>query len=585
MKKKPCLYYYKYIFIIFISALFISCSITKCPDNLITGNLGKNVNSPEDDYLPKIYENYLYFSSKRDGDVENIYKSKIRRKSEYSTAVIDTKLPLYSLTNYGSIDFFINIENNTRELYFAATQLKNKSDRNIYYSSLIDNKWSIPMELSDAVNSEFYESHPAIAPDGSFMVFTSDRPKGFGETDLYISIKNSDGSWTSAKNLGKPINTESPEITPFIGPDFTLYYSTKAYSKNDNFDIAKAKYLGAGKWDKPQVMRGPINTSADEIGPMIYDDMIYLSSNRKGGCGCYDLYEFDLCGPVLITGDIITGGLEIKPEGTVELLNTNNQILATLAVNNTGKYEVEVPPKMNYILKYTNKCLSEFVQTQPIAIACSDSSVLKYIVNFNLPDNLRIFTTEKYNVPFFVSGYYFPNTKENLNTLRMRFQYGLIGSDDSTKYIENPGPEYDIFADSVNKALDEAVDFILSRLAFLSISCTEGKEKLTIKVTGYADPRPLSNNAKYNGLDIEDPLNRINIQRGESMTNEILSTLRAYYTSKFLQTYLSKFSKYLENSNKIEWFLEGKGIDNSDAMPNELKRKVKIEIGVRKVEG
>ena len=65
------------------------------------------------------------------------------------------------------------------------------------------------------------------------------------------------------------------------------------------------------------------------------------------------------------------------------------------------------------------------------------------------------------------------------------------------------------------------------------------------------------------------------------MTNEMLSTLRAYYTSKFLQSYLMKFSKYSDNTNKIEWLLEGKGIDNSDAMPNELRRKVKIEIGVK----
>ena len=232
MKKRLYYNFLKYFYLIIISALIISCSSTKCPDNLAAGNLGKNVNSPEDDYLPKIYDNYLYFTTTRDGSVESIYKSKIRRKYDFSGAMLDTKLPLYALTNYGSIEFLINNDNNLRELYFTASQLKNKADRNIYYSKLYGNKWTQPIELNDAINSEYYESHPALAPDGSFIVFTSDRPGGIGETDLYISIKNSDGTWAPAKNLGKSINTEGPEITPFIGPDFTLYYATKSFSKN-----------------------------------------------------------------------------------------------------------------------------------------------------------------------------------------------------------------------------------------------------------------------------------------------------------------------------------------------------------------
>jgi hypothetical protein len=53
--------------------------------------------------------------------------------------------------------------------------------------------------------------NPFVSPDESYFIFNSSRPGGFGGTDLYISYKKIDGSWTNPKNLGNIINTSTNE--------------------------------------------------------------------------------------------------------------------------------------------------------------------------------------------------------------------------------------------------------------------------------------------------------------------------------------------------------------------------------------
>lgn len=61
--------------------------------------------------------------------------------------------------------------------------------------------------------------NPYVAPDESYFIFNSSRPGGFGGTDLYISYKKTDGSWTNPKNLGNIINTATNECGSEITDD------------------------------------------------------------------------------------------------------------------------------------------------------------------------------------------------------------------------------------------------------------------------------------------------------------------------------------------------------------------------------
>jgi len=72
----------------------------------------------------------------------------------------------------------------------------------LYYSILTKKGWSQPFNIGDVVNSEFWESQPAIAPDVRSLFFASRRPGGFGGSDIYVSYRMPDGSWGEPLNMG-----------------------------------------------------------------------------------------------------------------------------------------------------------------------------------------------------------------------------------------------------------------------------------------------------------------------------------------------------------------------------------------------
>jgi hypothetical protein len=325
----------------------------------------------------------------------------------------------------------------------------------------------------------------------------------------------------------------------------------------------------------------PINTEEDESGPTIWEDKLILSSNRRGGCGGYDIYSFDLCGPVFVDGQVEAQGWVMPLKGKIELIDSDGKIQMETSTDDSGRFSFNVTPKEKYNIRYTNDCMPEFPLLQPIEAPCSDTTTVRLVVKISLPEEMNQFSFEKYNVPFFVSGYYIPNTTENLESLRLKFNYNLLGTSDTTHYIENPGTKYDQYASVVEQALSDAVDFILKKCEYLRGACATGNETISITVSGYADPRLLSDLARYDGSSIDDPDVNIKVMRGEPMTNELLSSLRAYYTMKQLIMILEKKDNYEDIKERINWQIEGKGIDEESSLANEFKRRVDIKIQIK----
>ena len=103
------------------------------------------------------------------------------------------------------------------DLYFASNR---DGGWDIYVSKYVNGRNAAPEKLSDAINSEFGDWDPFLAPDESYMIFGSNgRSDGFGESDLYISFRNEDGTWTESKNMGNRINTPYREVDPVVSPD------------------------------------------------------------------------------------------------------------------------------------------------------------------------------------------------------------------------------------------------------------------------------------------------------------------------------------------------------------------------------
>jgi Tol biopolymer transport system component len=153
-----------------------------------------------------------------------------------------------SIENYWSepqnIGFPINNESydlhptvtNDGTLYFVSSRKGGKGRMDIYRSRLVDGHYLIPENLGNSINTEFAESNPYIAPDESYLIFTSHgRSDGYGKYDLYISFRRTDGSWTKAKNMGNKMNSKDNESTPNLSHDGKYFFFTSARNSYDSY--------------------------------------------------------------------------------------------------------------------------------------------------------------------------------------------------------------------------------------------------------------------------------------------------------------------------------------------------------------
>jgi len=120
-------------------------------------------------------------------------------------------------------------------LYFASRRRIRREEGDIYGSRFLDGQYGEPETLGDAINSEFYDAWPYIAPDEQYVLFESSRPGGYGGTDIYVSFRKRDGSWINAVNLGEKINGKGEERFVSVSPDGQFLFF--ASDRNGNMDV------------------------------------------------------------------------------------------------------------------------------------------------------------------------------------------------------------------------------------------------------------------------------------------------------------------------------------------------------------
>lgn len=119
-------------------------------------------------------------------------------------------------------------------IYFGSDRAGGKGRTDIYRSRLINGKYAEAQNLGDAINTQFNEFEPLIAPDESFLIFMAGgRADSAGGFDLCISY-NRDGSWTKPAHLGNKINSSGNEYSPTISPDGKYFFWTSTRGSSEN---------------------------------------------------------------------------------------------------------------------------------------------------------------------------------------------------------------------------------------------------------------------------------------------------------------------------------------------------------------
>ena len=124
-------------------------------------------------------------------------------------------------------------------LYFFSCRNDGLGGCEIYMSQFLNGQHLDPANLGPAVNSEMNDWDAYIAPDESYIIFSSqNREDTLGEQDLYISYRK-DGVWSKARNMGNRVNSSSDEICPSVSLDGKyLFFTTRRRGKADIFWIS-----------------------------------------------------------------------------------------------------------------------------------------------------------------------------------------------------------------------------------------------------------------------------------------------------------------------------------------------------------
>lgn len=87
------------------------------------------------------------------------------------------------------------------------------------YSRIINGEREAPKPLDKVINTGKWTAHPFIALDESYIIWDSERDGGYGDSDMYISFRQRDGSWGAAINFGDKINTSGEDGGGYVTPD------------------------------------------------------------------------------------------------------------------------------------------------------------------------------------------------------------------------------------------------------------------------------------------------------------------------------------------------------------------------------
>jgi len=232
--------------------------------------------------------------------------------------------------NYGSISF----TKDGKEAYFTKNQKVNHgiSELEIWTAKRKkNNDWSkfTKLSINEKGTSIF---HPAISEDGTKLYFATDQDGGFGGTDIYVTVKQSDGKWSTPVNAGETINTAGNELFPTYYGGY-LYFSSNGHGGLGGLDVFK--YLP--ELNRVENVGAPVNSNKDDLGYSKIGTGGYFSSNRYGSDDIFE-FEYDPKERIKLYGKTVINKLARK-DVQVKLYNINrDRIVDSTLTDSAGKY-------------------------------------------------------------------------------------------------------------------------------------------------------------------------------------------------------------------------------------------------------
>ena len=474
----------------------------------------------------------------------------------------------------------------------------------LFRVSSLDGAMSAPVAL-ETVNSPWWDAQPAVSPDGKWLVFASDRieaapsveDRGSRPPQLWISARSEDGGWGAPTLLPAPINTGEGEMSPHIAADGTLYFATLRWPES-GFDIVRSRLLDDGSWSEVERLAAPINSDANDCFPFVTDDrlQLLLASDRSGGSGGYDIWcaEVPYCVEVVADVQLLEperdGSMQSRPGPQVAMEIIDPATGRSVALGRTGDdgrfapdaclragrtYELRPGNASCYqaadVLRFTTPVPDENRAVVPLRVELTGPLLPEFQV---LTDT----------IPFFVTGYWYPNTTSELERLRGRMNDNALPN---ANFIAMSDYDYDFAAQRVDRWFAHLYSEIEHMIVPMLDSCYTGVDTLLISVLGHVDPRGLA----WGRFDESETVRTesMSVAPGTVMQkqdgNVKLSHLRAFYTMRMIDNTMRERSpryRLLRDQKRIliradgAYIAEDAGRDAND--PYQRKFIVNVEV-------
>lgn len=287
----------------------------------------------------------------------------------------------------------------------------------LYETQKIGNDWTVPKNLGSNVNSVAWESQPSLSADGRTLYFVSDRSNGLGRRDIWFSTLDQKGTWTKAQNVGKQINSQFDEISPFIhANNQTLFFASNGLPGFGGYDVFYSD-KDSTSWTTPKNIGSPVNTHEDQFS-------LFITANGKKGYYSHEetlasglspskIYELNIPeeNQLKFRSNYVKGLVSDKEtkeylKARIELINLSTNKIESLVQSDSvsGEYLMVLTQgadyalyinKMGYLFKSLNFNYSAVTDFQPIVI---DIELEKAKVGSAVVLNNIFFDVDKYEL-------------------------------------------------------------------------------------------------------------------------------------------------------------------------------------------
>jgi outer membrane protein OmpA-like peptidoglycan-associated protein/tetratricopeptide (TPR) repeat protein len=225
-------------------------------------------------------------------------------------------------------------------------------DGNLYFSQRKDSVWSKIKSVGKPINTIYWQSHGFITPDGQEMYFSSNKPGGFGELDIWYSKKNPNGTWAEPVNCGDVINTPYNEDTPFFDPETNaLLFSSLGHISMGDYDVFRAIKRNGG-WTNPTGMPYAFNSTAQNTFFILNNNapgfVASIFNEKNFERNIYTLVAEDPADKITTAKGTISllDGLAVDPMKTsIQLLDLKKGTTAgIIALKDSSSFNVDVKP-------------------------------------------------------------------------------------------------------------------------------------------------------------------------------------------------------------------------------------------------